>query len=88
MIFRGGFLLGYNQKMEKVIDVANFLPVGSVGQTVGVPGFLAGLWSSHQRHGRLAWRDLIMPSVNLARWGLNVFPIYPLTIKIIAGLGF
>lgn len=60
-----------------MLDVVNFTPsmpasglpldFSQPGQTVGVPGMLAGLWAAHQRHGRLAWADLIMPSVELAR---------------------
>ena len=38
-------------------------------KAVGVPGTVAGLYLAHQTHGRLPWRDLVMPSVELARDG-------------------
>jgi len=40
----------------------------------GVPGSVAGLWEAHQKFGSLPWRDLVMPSVRLAREGYVVHP--------------
>lgn len=40
----------------------------------GVPGAVAGLWAAHQRFGSLPWRDLVMPSVLLARDGFVIHP--------------
>jgi len=37
---------------------------------VAVPGELAGLWEAHQRYGRLPWRRLVEPSIQLAQEGL------------------
>ena len=42
--------------------------------SVGVPGSVAGHWEAHQRFGTLPWRDLVMPSVLLARDGFVVHP--------------
>lgn len=45
-------------------------------KAVGVPGTVAGLYLAHQRYGKLPWKDLVQPSVNLAiegfpmPWGL------------------
>jgi gamma-glutamyltranspeptidase/glutathione hydrolase len=39
---------------------------------VGVPGTVRGLALAHARQGRLAWRDLVLPAVKLAREG---FPL-------------
>jgi gamma-glutamyltranspeptidase/glutathione hydrolase len=39
---------------------------------VGVPGTVMGLWEMHQRYGRLPWRDLVKPAVDLARGGVIV----------------
>ncbi len=36
---------------------------------VGVPGAVAGLWTMHQRFGRLPWRDVVAPAIALAREG-------------------
>lgn len=44
--------------------------------SVGVPGTVAGLYLAHQRYGTLPWKDLVQPSVDLAKngfmmtWGL------------------
>jgi gamma-glutamyltranspeptidase / glutathione hydrolase len=39
---------------------------------VGVPGTVSGLALAHSRHGRLPWRDLVMPAVELARDGFEL----------------
>jgi gamma-glutamyltranspeptidase/glutathione hydrolase len=41
-------------------------------RAVGVPGTVAGLWEAHQRHGRLEWRTVVQPSIDLARHGFVV----------------
>jgi gamma-glutamyltranspeptidase/glutathione hydrolase len=33
----------------------------------GVPGSVAGLWEMHRRFGRLPWRELVQPAIDLAR---------------------
>ena len=42
------------------------------GRSVGVPGVLRALEMAHQQHGKLPWRDLFQPAIDLARQG---FPI-------------
>lgn len=39
---------------------------------VGVPGTVAGLALAHQRYGRLPWKDLVQPAVDLAIDGFLV----------------
>jgi gamma-glutamyltranspeptidase/glutathione hydrolase len=45
---------------------------GVGGMAVGVPGLLRMLEKAHKEHGRLPWRDLFKPAIDLARKG---FPI-------------
>ena len=45
------------------------------GQAAGVPGTVAGFWAAHQRYGKLPWRDLVMPAVELAENGFIPAPI-------------
>ncbi len=37
---------------------------------VGVPGSVAGLWAAHQKFGKLPWRDVIQPAIDLAEKGV------------------
>ncbi|MBK6980565.1 MAG: gamma-glutamyltransferase family protein [Betaproteobacteria bacterium] len=39
------------------------------GRTVGVPGTAAVLAMVHERHGKLAWRELLEPAIDLAERG-------------------
>lgn len=42
------------------------------GSAVGVPGFVAGLWSLHQKYGKLSWRLLFKEAIELAEKGYPV----------------
>jgi gamma-glutamyltranspeptidase/glutathione hydrolase len=44
------------------------------GISVGVPGLLAMLDLAHREHGRLAWRDLFQPAIDIARQGFDAPP--------------
>jgi gamma-glutamyltranspeptidase/glutathione hydrolase len=39
-----------------------------------VPGLAAGLWTAHQKWGRLPWADDVLPSIRLAREGFEILP--------------
>ncbi|MEM1121332.1 MAG: gamma-glutamyltransferase [Bacteroidota bacterium] len=38
--------------------------------SVGVPGTVAGLWAAHQKMGKLPWKDLVQPAIDLAEKGI------------------
>ncbi|MBJ7882380.1 gamma-glutamyltransferase [Gelidibacter salicanalis] len=40
-------------------------------KSVGVPGTVAGLFMAHQKYGKLPWKDLVQPSVDLAANGVE-----------------
>ena len=42
------------------------------GMAVGVPGTVAGLEAIHKKFGSLPWKDLVQPSIDLARNGYRV----------------
>ena len=41
-------------------------------KSVGVPGTVAGLYLAHQKYGKLLWRDVVQPSVDLAQNGVSL----------------
>ena len=53
---------------RRVVDDRNLHGPASIA----IPGVVAGMGEAHRRYGRLDWRDLVMPSVTLAREGLLV----------------
>jgi gamma-glutamyltranspeptidase / glutathione hydrolase len=44
------------------------------GRSVGVPGVLQMLALAHRQHGRLAWRQLFEPAIELAEQGFAISP--------------
>jgi len=44
------------------------------GKSVGVPGLIAMMELAHQKHGRLAWKDLFGPAIALAEQGFLISP--------------
>lgn len=55
------------------LDSTGKLMVGSNHHTlkaVGIPGTVAGLYLAHQKYGKLPWKELVQPSVDLAKNGI------------------
>lgn len=84
----GHFMLIYlkNQKKVIAIDSRETAP-GLANETMfinrtldsyqsglasGIPGEIAGYWLAHQKAGRLPWKSLIEPVIDLALNGINV----------------
>ncbi len=44
------------------------------GRSVGVPGALSMLYQAHKAHGRLPWKALFVPAIDLARKGFAISP--------------
>jgi gamma-glutamyltranspeptidase/glutathione hydrolase len=42
--------------------------------SVCVPGLAAGLWTAHQKWGKLKWADNVAPAIKLARDGFEILP--------------
>ncbi|WP_343564927.1 gamma-glutamyltransferase [Sphingobacterium sp.] len=38
----------------------------------GVPGSVAGMWDAHQKYGKLAWKELLAPAIELAKKGFKI----------------
>ncbi|MUP47479.1 gamma-glutamyltransferase [Gramella sp. BOM4] len=58
----------YLDENGKVKDNSNHEGILSVG----VPGTVAGLYKAHQKYGKLAWKDLVQPAIDLAENGFEV----------------
>lgn len=61
------------------LDVAAYLKRSEEDRSYGygsvcVPGLAAGLWTAHQRWGKLPWADNVAPAIQLAREGFEVLP--------------
>lgn len=41
------------------------------GLSIGVPGTVAGLYLAHQKYGKLEWKEVVQPAVNLANNGFE-----------------
>lgn len=44
------------------------------GLATGIPGEMAGYWEAHKLAGRLPWKTLLQPSINMCRRGYKVTP--------------
>lgn len=51
-----------------------FLDAVVGGRSVGTPGTVMLMWQAHQRFGKLPWRDLFVPAIELSLNGFTVSP--------------
>ncbi len=51
---------------------ANPEAIRSGARSVGVPGFVQGLWALHQKYGSRPWPELVDPAIRLAEEGVEV----------------
>lgn len=49
------------------METIDFRATHSKHVSVGVPGFLAGLFYAHVKYGVLPWKTLVEPSINVAK---------------------
>ncbi|KAI5746115.1 hypothetical protein M8J77_000026 [Diaphorina citri] len=68
----GGLMLIYDHRQGQVLDSIDFRAQKGVNNAIGVPGFVAGLWTAHSQYGLLPWSKLIEPSIFLAKEGFEV----------------
>src|SRR5207245_4987920 len=81
----GGFMMIYPGKegAPVVVDYRETAPAAAKADTfaagnvtqyrlVGVPGTVRGLALAHERFGKLPWKDLLMPAVQLAKEGFEL----------------
>eukprot|EP00058_Branchiostoma_floridae_P026463 XP_002611954.1 hypothetical protein BRAFLDRAFT_60348 [Branchiostoma floridae] len=83
----GGFFMTVYNKETNTADIINAretAPAGASenmyasassttgGLAVAVPGEIRGYWEAHQRYGKLPWRDLFLPAIQLAEEGFCI----------------
>ena len=67
----------YLDKNGKVIS--NLSTLGY--KAIAVPGTVDGMWELHKRYGSMDWRELILPSIKLAKEGFKVSPLMADTLN-------
>lgn len=55
-------------------EVMGFMEAWQSGKSVGVPGVVALYKHAHEMHGKLPWKDLFEPAIQLAAHGFEVSP--------------
>lgn len=55
-------------------EAENVVPGKSINGhlAAGVPGTVDGLWTAHQRFGKLPWKQVVQPAIDLARNGIEL----------------
>jgi gamma-glutamyltranspeptidase / glutathione hydrolase len=69
------WFIDYRERAPMSVSSATYLDAAGQpipGRTLvgnlaaGVPGTVHGLWEAHRRHGRIGWRQLLAPAIQLA----------------------
>ena len=50
-------------------------------KAIAVPGTVDGMWELHKRYGSMDWKELILPSIKLAKEGFRVSPLMADTLN-------
>ena len=50
-------------------------------KAIAVPGTIDGMWELHKKYGSMDWRELILPSIKLAKEGFKVSPLMADTLN-------
>ncbi|KAK9679351.1 hypothetical protein QE152_g40097 [Popillia japonica] len=75
-----------NEKKAYTLNAREFAPINTTASlynndpktskkgplAVGVPGELKGYWAAYKRFGKLPWKDLIQPSIDLCEQGYKI----------------
>jgi gamma-glutamyltranspeptidase/glutathione hydrolase len=72
------FIFDFREVAPAAVDSAVLaqrpVPPEKRGQTVGVPGEVAGLFELEQRFGKLAWQNVVLAAARLAEQGFSAEP--------------
>lgn len=72
------FALDFRETAPAAVDTTVLdsrpVPTEKRGQTVGVPGEVAGLFELHSRYGKLSWKDVVSRAARLAEQGFAAEP--------------
>ncbi|XP_063681450.1 glutathione hydrolase 1 proenzyme-like isoform X1 [Bolinopsis microptera] len=93
----GGFMLIHTKTEDKVINFRERAPAASTkemyvenaelakngGLASAVPGEVRGYWTAHQMYGKLPWKDLFTPSIQILRSGIEVSHHMEKALKIV-----
>jgi len=69
-----------NMYLDKNGDViSNLSTLGY--KAIAVPGTVDGMWELHKKYGSMDWKELIVPSIKLAKEGFKVTPLMADTLN-------
>lgn len=66
-------------KQDMFVGKANASREG--GLSIAVPGVIKGFWELHQKYGKLPWKELFQPTIELARKGVAISNYFGETLK-------